>query len=189
MLRTLAISSFVLALTTGSVAALEAENIEDIVLLRAVYNTDPPGPSEDSTCLANMNPFNTGFFEIPHDDITSTTLFVVPDRTNLVITSYQWNSFDGDGTPTEGLLTHASTITGYLPILGTKTFKAVGRAFSTSGPADSTGGAGDELVMPTGIVIPAGAHICMQLGSSEGTDNVFGFGFIQGFLVHDKKGR
>jgi hypothetical protein len=188
MLRTLVISSFVLTLTTGNLAALEAEDVEDIFLGRAVVESDPPGLPEDSSCLGFMVPQASGFFEVPHNDTLASSLFVVPKGTSLIITSFQWQSFDGDGTPTRGDRTHTATITGLLPDPpGGKSFKFIGRTLAPSGIADLDGGVGSSIVMPTGIVFPAGAHICMQVGSSLSPYEGEAVGFIQGFLVKDKR--
>ncbi len=181
MLRTLALSIFFFMMTTGSLWALEAKRVDDVVLLRAIVNNDPGPPVTDLDCDP---PLNGGlFFEVPVEGPPSLTEYVVPKGHALVVTSFQWVSEDDDpdnGAPTA----HQVHIAGFSAVVDGNTN---GRSIvAPSMISDAFGGAGGTVVIPTGVVIPGGATICMQVGASQGFVGEAG-GFLQGFLVKGKK--
>jgi hypothetical protein len=178
MLRTLALSTFVFAMTTGSLSALEAESVDDIVLLRAVVNNDPGPPVPPLECdppLA-LSTNAASFHEVPAEGPTVLTPYVVPEGRFLVVTSFQWTSEDNnDDSPLANVL-HFATFTALLDGVN-----ANGRTLAPGIISDANGTSTGQLVMPTGIVVPGGATVCMQVGASE---LYFGeaVGFLQGFL-------
>jgi hypothetical protein len=180
MLRIFVSSAFVLAMTTGNLWALEAESVDDIVLLRAIINTDDVAPVPDLPCDA---PFDQSanaraFFEIPAEGPTSLTPYEVPEGRHLVVTSFQWVSEDDNPAHMAPLadVLHFAVFSALLDGVNVN-----GRTLAPGIISDANGLANGQLVMPTGIVIPGGATVCMQIGASE---LYFGeaVGFLQGFL-------
>ena len=94
---------------------------------------------------------------------------------------------DGGATPTEQNLFHTAAISGLLPTPSTKEFRFIGKTISPSGISDQFGAVGATLVMPTGIVFPAGAHLCMQIGNSQTPWEGQVIGYVQGYLTKNKK--
>lgn len=185
MLRTFALSVCVFTMTTGSLWALEAKRVDDVVLLRAVVNNDSIDPVPVLECdpPLNSNPSGGSFYEVPLEGPGSLTKYVVPKRHALVVTSFQWVSEDDDpsnGDPTA----HQVHIAGFSAVLdGTVNGRST---VAPSMISDAYGGAGGSVVIPTGVVIPGGATICMQVGASQGFLGE-ALGFLQGYLVKGKK--
>jgi hypothetical protein len=190
MMKKISATMIALFFSTSGVQALEPDSSEEILLLSALIDTFEDLDREIMCPALPNSPSASAFGEVRRDGVIldPPKIFLVPEGFDLIVTSFQWftgitnsGSISGDGAH------HVGSILASVQVPGTKSFVPVAGTVAPAGNADALGTSGSSIVMPTGMVIPPNAHLCLQIGSSDSPVDARVVGYIQGYLTKWKK--